>query len=203
MTLPILTYDNFLANPDAVRQSAIASGFGSWRPTKGAIGSSVYDGLNYKGDHATIIETIYNKVGFIGFPNCCLFRVTNEDTERAYVHSDIGEGDTTVIVYLSQHDDKYGTGFFKNKRTGSFAMSPLSELVANPIEFETTKAEINSSTEKEWEEVEFVQGEYNRAVAFKSHRWHRRFPEHGFSKDIETGRMIWIGHFQNPKLGVS
>lgn len=198
--MTLLVLDDFLADPETVRQSALASGFGSWRPNKGTLGAAAYDGMNFYGDHATIIETIYKKVGFIGYPNQCLFRVTNETTESAVVHSDVGAGDTTVIVYLSQHTDKYGTGFFRNVRTGSLTMPPISELVKDMNELAKIKHEIDTSLPAYWEEVEFVQGKYNRALAFKSHRFHRRFPEHGFGTDESSGRMIWIGHFLNPKL---
>ena len=193
----IKVLDNFLADPLAVRESALASGFGSWSPTKGAIGSSVYEGMNFYGDHASIIETVYKKVGMIGYPNSMLFRVTNSDTERAYVHSDNAAGDTTCIVYLSHHADKYGTGFYKHKESDSLAMPPLKALQACPEIFDELKAQINDSSDKYWEQVSFVEGKYNRALIFKSARYHRRFPEHGFGTDEQSGRMIWIGHFKD------
>jgi len=193
-------FDNFLADPDTVRESALASGFGSWKPAKGAIGSSVYEGMNFYGDHATILETIYKKCGFVGFPNSMLFRVTNETTERAYVHSDIAAGDTTCILYLSQHADKYGTGFYRHRESGSFVMPPLDVCMQFPQAFEALKADINDSGERLWEEVEFVQGKYNRAFIFQSARWHRRFPQHGFGVDENSGRMIHICHFRAGKL---
>jgi hypothetical protein len=196
----IKIFDDFLTDPDTVRQSALASGFGSWKPTKGAIGSSVYEGMNFYGDHATILEAIHRKAGFIGYPNSMLFRVTNETTERAYVHSDVTAGDTTCILYLSHHADKYGTGFYRHRETESLVMPPLDQLVHDPVKFEKLKADINESSERIWEEVDFVEGQYNRAIVFKSHRWHRRFPQHGFGSDEESGRMIWIGHFREGRL---
>lgn len=192
--------DDFVADPIRVRQSALESGFGSWKPSKGAIGSSVYDGMNFYGDHATILETIYKKVGFVGFPNSMLFRVTNETTERAYVHSDVTAGDTTCILYLSEHADKYGTGFYRHRETGADFMPPLAELAKYPEFLEKLKADINDSGKHLWEEVQFVEGKFNRAVVFKSHRWHRRFPEHGFGADEHSGRMIHICHFRNGTL---
>lgn len=192
----IQLFDDFLADPAAVRQSALASGFGSWKPSKGAIGSSVYEGMNFYGDHATILEAIHRKVGFLGYPNSMLFRVTNETTERAYVHSDVTAGDTTCILYLSEHTDRYGTGFYRHRETGSLTMAPLAELAQDPTRFERMKADINDSGDHLWEEVQFVEGKLNRAIIFKSHRWHRRFPEHGFGSDEKSGRMIWICHFR-------
>lgn len=196
----IRVFDDFLVDPKTVRQSAIASGFGSWKPSKGAIGSSVYEGMNFYGDHATILETIYKKAGFVGFPNSMLFRVTNETTERAYVHSDVTAGDVTCILYLSQHADRYGTGFYRHRETGADFMPPLDELAKYPAAFEKLKTDINDSGEHLWEEVQFVEGKFNRAVVFASHRWHRRFPEHGFGADEHSGRMIHICHFRNGKL---
>jgi Family of unknown function (DUF6445) len=192
--------DHFLRDPDAVRQSALASGFGSWSPKKGLMGLTAYAGLNFYGDHATIIETLYKTVGLIGFPNSMLFRVTNEDTERAMVHSDAGAGDVTCIVYLSQHEDKYGTGFYRNKRTGSVVQPPFTELLKDHDEFARLKREIDESKDEDWEELEFVQGRYNRALIFKSHHFHRRFPEHGIGTDETSGRLIWIGHFREAQL---
>jgi hypothetical protein len=185
--------DNLLGNPKRVRQSALDSGFGSWRPKKGAIGSSVYDGMNFYGDHASIIEAIYKKIGMVGYPNSMCFRVTNETTERAYVHSDVTAGDTTCILYLSEHSEGYGTGFYRHKRTGSMVMPPLKEI----SDLATLQAEINDSSAEHWEEVEFVKGVFNRAVIFRSHRYHRRFPEHGLGTDENSGRMIHITHFKD------
>ena len=195
----VVVFDDFLADPDAVRNSALVSGFGSWRPSNGILGAAAYDGMNFYGDHAPIIEAIYGHAGFVGFPNSMVFRITNETTERAVVHSDVGAGDTTCIVYLSQHADKYGTGFYRNKRLDSLAMPPIDELLKEPDEFARIKQEISESRPECWEEVEFVHGKYNRAVVFKSHRWHRRFPEHGFGTDAPSGRMIHITHFRDGK----
>lgn len=192
--------DDFLADPETVRNSALASGFGSWRPAKGDVGSSVFDGINFYGNHHTIIETIYKKIGFIGYPASTCFRVTNESTERAYVHSDVAAGDTTVIVYLSQHDDRYGTGFYRHRESDSLAQPPFSVLAKMPAAWEQLKHDINDSSDKYWEEIQFVDGIYNRALVFKSNRFHRRFPEHGFGTDEKSGRMIWIGHFKDGQI---
>src|ERR1700678_136733 len=105
--------DNFLKDPVAVRNSVLNCGFGTWRPSKGKAGSDYYDGLGFYGDHAPIVETIYKKVGMIGYPNSMVFRVTNEATDAGIVHSDAGAGDTTCFLYLSSHSEKYGTEFYK------------------------------------------------------------------------------------------
>jgi len=192
----IRVFDDFLKDPEAVRQSALASGFGTWRPNKGAIGDTAYDGINFYGDHARVIEAVYRKAGFLGIPNSMCFRVTNEGTERAYVHSDNAAGDMTCIVYLSRHSDRYGTGFYRHRESDSVTMPSLSELIADPTKMAKIKAEISDSSEKYWQEEQFVQGAFNRAVIFKSACYHRRFPIHGFGSGPEDGRMIHISHYK-------
>lgn len=108
-----IVLDNFLKDPDAVRQSVLNCGFGTWRPSKGRSGADYYDGLGFYGDHAPIIETIYKRVGMIGYPNSMVFRVTNENTSKGVIHTDEGAGDTTCFLYLSSHVGRYGTAFYE------------------------------------------------------------------------------------------
>ena len=48
--------DNFCTDPDAVRLSAIQSGFGTWKPNKGEVGSSNYEGMSFWGKHALMLS---------------------------------------------------------------------------------------------------------------------------------------------------
>jgi hypothetical protein len=91
----------------------LAAGIGTWRPNKGKSGADYYDGIGFYGDHAPIIETIYKKVGMIGYPNSMCFRVTNEGTGEGVIHSDAGAGDMTCFLYLSAHPERYGTEFYR------------------------------------------------------------------------------------------
>jgi hypothetical protein len=108
----LLVLDDFLKDPTAVRASVLAAGLGTWKPNKGASGADYYEGLGFYGDHAPIIETLYKKVGLIGYPNSMVFRVTNESTAPGVIHSDAAAGDTTCFLYLSSHAQKYGTEFY-------------------------------------------------------------------------------------------
>jgi hypothetical protein len=164
-----IVIDNFLKDPVAVRNSVLSAGFGTWRPNKGKSGADYYDGIGFYGDHAPIIETIYKRVGVIGYPNSMCFRVTNETTEKGVIHSDAAAGDTTCFLYLSSHPDKYGTAFYR--KSGD-----------------------------DWVEEEFVRGQFNRIVVFKSQYYHCRFPLNGIGNDEITGRLVWVGHFKDGAL---
>jgi hypothetical protein len=123
------------------------------------------------------------------------FRVTNQDTEGAYVHSDRESGDYTCVAYLSSHDQLSGTGFFRHRQTGMTHMPTFEELSKDPELFSRLKQEMVSGSDEHWEQLDFVRGLYNRAVIFDAPRFHARSPRHGFSSTAEDGRMVWVCHF--------
>jgi hypothetical protein len=191
----ITVIDGFCPRIDEVRQSALASGFGTWRPNKGEVGSSVYEGMSFWGRHSLMTHALSFYMGRPIFPNSMFFRVTNEDTEAAYVHSDRESGDYTCIVYLSDHTEVSGTGFYRHRETGMTHMPSFAELSQKPEFFSQLKAEMVGGSDEHWERLDFVRGLYNRAVIFDAPRFHARHPKHGFASTPEDGRLIWACHF--------
>jgi hypothetical protein len=188
--------DEFVADPERVRQSALESGFGTWRPNKGEVGSSIYTGMNFWGDHGTLLRSLARAMGSPVYPNSMFFRVTNTDTEGAYVHSDREMGDYTAIVYLSKHEDEgSGTGLFEHIETGMRAMPSFAELRKDPAFFEKLKGEMVNGNPAHWNLLKFVLGRFNRAFIFEAPLFHSRFPKHGYGETAEDARMIWACHF--------
>lgn len=191
----ITIIDSFTPLIDTVRQSALLSGFGTWRPNKGDVGSSIYDGMNFWGKHSVMLHALTHVMGRPIYPNNMFFRVTNEDTEAAYVHSDRESGDFTCIVYLSEHVEPSGTGFYRHRATGMTHMPSFAELSNDPGFFEQLKREMVGGSDEHWEQLDFVRGIYNRAVIFDAPRYHARSPRHGFARTVDDGRMVWVCHF--------
>lgn len=187
--------ENFTPRIDEVRESALASGFGTWRPNTGEVGSSIYEGMNFWGKHALMLHALAFYMGQPVYPNSMFFRATNEDTEGAYVHSDRESGDFTCIVYLSAHNDRYGTSFYRHRASGMTCMPSFAELREQPDLFEQLKREMVEGSDEHWELMDFVRGAYNRAVIFDAPRFHARSPRHGFGSMPEDGRLIWACHF--------
>jgi hypothetical protein len=187
--------ENFTPHADRVRASALAAGFGTWRPNKGEVGSSMYDGMCFWGDHALMVAALTRSFGQPIIPNSMFFRVTNEDTESAYVHSDREAGDFTCVAYLSEHEEPSGTGFYRHRRTGMTRMPSFDELRAGPEEFAKLKDEMVRGSADDWDLLDFVRGEYNRAVIFEAPLFHARHPRHGFADTPESGRLVWVCHF--------
>jgi hypothetical protein len=188
----MLVVDDFLDDPIRVRNSALAAGFGTWRPNRGEVGSSVYDGMCFWGDHGALLRKLSAAMGHPVYPNSMFFRSTNRYTEGAYVHSDREMGDYTAIVYLSKHvADGSGTGFYRHRATGMTEMPPLDEIRSN----EQLKREMVEGSDEVWERYAFTPGNFNRCLIFEAPLFHARMPRHGYGATPEHGRMVWACHF--------
>jgi hypothetical protein len=192
----ITLIDNFSPRIDDVRASALQAGFGTWRPNKGEVGSSNYDGMNFWGRHSLMLHALTQYMGRPIYPNSTFFRVTNAETESAYVHSDREAGDYTCVAYLSDHGDTVsGTGFYRHRESGMTHMPSFAELAMTPRQFEKLKREMVEGSDQHWEQLDFVRGLYNRAVIFDAPRFHARCPKNGIADTDAAGRMVWVCHF--------
>lgn len=188
-------FDDFCPAIAVVRDSALQSGFGTWRPNKGEIGSSVYDGMNFWGKHSMMLHSLACAMGRPVYPNSTFFRVTNKETEKAYVHSDRESGSWTCVAYLSEHKEASGTGFYRHRKSGLVEM-PTFEKMRHKKRFAALKRDMVKGGDKEWEQLDFVRGVFNRAVVFRAPLFHARCPKNGFGTTAEGGRMVWVTHFE-------
>lgn len=190
----IEVFDDFVENPEAVRQSALRSGFGSWRPHKGDIGADFYEGVNFWGDHATLFKALHKKIGAI-IPSSMFFRITNPKMEHALIHSDREYGENTAIVYLSPKSKALsGTAFYRHRETDWIDMPPLDELISLPS-FPRLRQQMLDANDQDWVEWKFVEGTYNRCLVFDAPKIHCRIPKVGFGSTEEDSRCVWVCHF--------
>lgn len=192
----IIIAENFCPQIDLVRASALEAGFDTWNPaTKGEVGSSRYEGMGFWGKHSFMLKSLALTIGKPIYPNNMFFRVTNEGTEKAYVHSDRHSGDFTCVAYLSDHKNSdSGTGFFRHRDLGLTEMPTFEDQKESGI-FDRLSKDMVEGDEKDWEMTHFVKGIYNNAVIFRAPLFHSRFPKHGIGKTAEEGRLIWACHF--------
>lgn len=192
--------DGFCGQLDRVRDSAFAAGFDTWNPNKGEVGSSVYEGMGFWGDHALMVTSLMRAIGGVAVPNSMFFRVTNVGMERAYIHSDRESGSHTCVAYLTDHAEQSGTAFFRHKRTGLEEMPSFEQLRESGL-MDELKADMVSRDPGKWEQVDYVAGRKNRALIFHAPLFHSRFPLDGIGSTPDAGRMVWVSHFH--KLGPS
>lgn len=188
-----LVIDNFCPEIEQVKASVYAAGFDTWRPNKGEVGSSIYEGMGFWGDHALLLRSLMRATGPI-VPNSMFFRVTNVGMERAYIHSDRESGNHTCVCYLSEHDEESGTAFFRHKRTGLTEMPSFQEMKEMGV-FDELKEDMVSRDPDKWEQIDYVRGRYNRALIFNAPLFHSRYPLEGIGHSAATGRLIWASHF--------
>lgn len=187
--------DGFCERIEQVRQSCINSGFGKWAPNQGLVGSSKYDGMNFNGDHALMLHSLAAAVGGAVFPNAMFFRVTNKETEKAYIHSDRTAGNYTCIAYLSKHSENTGTAFWRHRHTGLTYLPPVEVQKAEGI-FEELKEDMVLADPDKWEQLDYVRAVFNRALLFQAPLFHSRSPLTGFGP-TEHGedRVVWVSHY--------
>jgi len=194
----VIIKDDFCNEIDAVLASTFASGYGTWRPNKGEVGSSVYTGMNFWGEHAKLLRCLSQALGGARiFPNSMFFRATKPGDEKAYIHSDREAGSWTAIVYLTKHEELSGTGFFRHRSTGITEMPSFDELRANPEFFSQLKTEMVEGKDEVWEQTDFVRGIKNRCLIFNAPLFHARFPKDGLGDGSdESARIVWVCHFE-------
>jgi len=188
--------DHYTDYAEDVRDSALAAGFGTWKPESSEVGSGIYAGMGFVGDHAIMLRSLMYHTGNVIVPNSVFFRNTNVGHERAYIHSDRDFGAHTAIVYLSEHDEEYGTAFYKHKPTGRIEMpDPITMMVDYPDLWAQLKEDMVSRDPDKWERIGFVEGKFNRGVIFEAPLFHSRFPLDGIGNSPDNGRLIWASHF--------
>ena len=192
----VIIAENFCPQIDDVRSSALVAGFGTWVPaTKGEVGSSRYEGMGFVGTHSHMLKALALTIGKPVYPNKMFFRLTNTETEKAYIHSDRHAGDFTCVAYLSQHEGQgSGTGFWRHRDLNITEM-PTFEQMHEDGTFDRLSKDMVSGDPKDWEMTHFCNGAYNNAVIFRAPLFHSRFPIHGIGKTTEEGRLVWVAHF--------
>lgn len=189
-----MVVDDFCHDLDRVKDSAFAAGFDTWRPNKGEVGSSVYEGMGFWGDHSLMIASLMRIMGGPVVPNSMFFRATNVGMERAYIHSDREAGNHTCVVYLTDHAEQSGTAFFRHKRTGWTSMPPMQQMRELGV-MDEMKADMVSRDPDKWEQVDYVRGKKNRALIFDAPLFHSRYPLDGIGSTPEDARIVWVTHF--------
>jgi hypothetical protein len=186
--------DHFCPHLDEVRKSALAAGFDTWNPNKGEVGSSVYEGMGFWGNHALMIRSLMHAIGGVAIPNTMYFRYTTPGMEKAYIHSDRESGNHTCVCYLTDHEEEYGTAFYVHKRTGLAEMPSFIQMQEMGV-LEELKADMVSRDPSKWVQTDFVRGKKNRALIFNAPLFHSRFPVEGIGLSADDARMVWVSHF--------
>lgn len=193
----IFIKEDFCDHILAVRESALAGGFGTLKPATADMGSAEYEGMGFLGRHDLMMRALVAAHGGRPvFPGAMFFRVTKPGMEKSYVHSDRMHGDWTCIVYMSEHKDECsGTEFYRHRKTGLLEMPFPGEMRERKI-FDSMNHDMRNGDDSVWEKMDFVRGVFNRAVIFHAPLFHARCPREGLGDGSDTtARMTWVCHY--------
>jgi hypothetical protein len=183
MEISTIIVDNFLDNPDSVRESALASNINITGDFPGFRSNpSSQDYSNYAKEK---IEKILN-LKIIEWESCfntvtkcdevqgtTRFQLCLEGT-KTWIHSDPTEW--TGILYLTPNAPvDSGTAVYRHKKTKIYIHTD-----ENPAN--------DSNVYEAWEIIAFVGNLYNRLAIIKGHMYHRSLVS-GFGHDKYSGRL--------------
>lgn len=181
MEISTIIVDNFLENPNVVRESALASNIDTTGNFPGFRSDpSSQDYSNYVKEK---IEKILN-LKIIEWENCfnpftkcdevqgtTRFQLCTSGTET-WIHSDPSEW--TGILYLTPDAPaSSGTAIYRHKKTGVYIH---------------TEEDSVDDVYEAWEIIAFIGNLYNRLAILKGHMYHRSLLS-GFGHDKYSGRL--------------
>jgi len=195
MPTSLLVVDDFLENPEAIRQTALGL---SYTHSGNFPGRNSLERLDLPGlaDHVShLVGEPLQPVSPPGSHGKCRLTLAS-DPRIAKIHVD--ESQWSGILYLSRPQDcRVGTRFFRHKRTGT-DRAPITATEAQAMGFasvaeacaDVLRDEMKMSA---WEQTFEIPMRFNRLVLLRPWLWHTSTP--GFGNSVENGRLIQVMFF--------
>lgn len=187
MNLNFLIIDDFLENPDAVRESAMQTDFhrsGPWPGLRSDLADSEYNDYVKKKIEKILNLKIVNWQNHYNnepFDTSC-FQLCLENS-YTWIHRDRCE--FTGILYLTPDAPvTSGTGIFRHKPTGIY------QYFENNV--------VDDKDENSWEIISYAGNVYNRLLIFRGCLYHRSLMP-GFGNDKYSGRLTQTFFFNTEK----
>lgn len=203
MQSSLLIVDDFLNDPDRVRQQALKLDYPEQRgvfPGRNSQQRLQLDGLSEVVSHL-VGEPLVPAPPNQSHGKCRVTLASDEGLGR--VHIDVSSW--SGILYLSKAEDcRGGTEFFRHKRTGwdRFPLD-INEIRKGGFssfqEAQKVLVEEEGTNEDRWESVMNVPMRYNRLVLLRPWLWHTAGP--GFGDKLENGRLVYLMFFVPPPQG--
>lgn len=185
----LLVKDNFLPDPERVRQEVLARDF------KDEIGP---DGGVYKHIQLRPVnefsEFLSAAVGRPVKQSLTMVRASYAGEEpHCFVHSDQICAEFASVLYLNEPSEcSGGTAFWQHLKTGWISLPTEAAIKSRgkSPKREYAKVESDWNVEDAWEKHSFVEMAFNRFVTYPSRRFHSRYPQTSFE-----GRLIWVSFY--------
>jgi hypothetical protein len=175
MDLNLMVIDNFLDDPDAIREFALGKEFN----VRGN-----YPGVRARWENARYTEELDSKLYEIIGSNVTHsgaskeFQICTEHEDKNWIHHDTKT--LAGVLYLTPNAPlDYGTSIFRNKKTG---------IVSGD---QATTEDIDIKKEEDWEETIRIGNVYNRLILYNGMLYHRS-NNFGFGKTLDYSRLTQV-----------
>lgn len=192
---PVAIFDNFLADPEAVRAEFLRLTFSD------VIGPA--DGATYK--RVSVLppnqfeEELSKAVGKPVKQRYSVVRLNYAgEFPNQRVHSDDSYDRFAAVLYLNRPEDcKGGTAFWKHKKTGWEFLPTNRQVRSHGKSPDRTLKEIVASAdvESDWEQTRLAEMKFNRVIVYPTSLFHSRYPFEAFGSTPEDGRLIFCSFF--------
>lgn len=185
----ILVRNNFLADPKAERERALAAVYETIQ----------HNGLTYRGmsEQAEGPECAEIRA-ILGFHRGKIVtgyrRYLADEENETYIHSDANIAKWTAVLYLNEPDQCQGGTAFWRYRPYNWVGLPTAEgLAAQGLEDEPSlwdRVLADGHDERKWEMHNYVPLGWNRLILFDSRLFHSRYPKRSFGTSVADARLI-------------
>lgn len=173
--------EDFLPDPDAVRQAGLRMEYEDWEGPDGAVYKRIAR-VEVK-QVREMLEAMFGQIDLLGMAYRLNYK--NEPPNQS-IHSDMGWGTHALVLYLS--DGPSGTAFWQHTATGANRILPGDMEL-----FEQIKDDFEN--EDAWDQRAFVKMDYNKALIYSGELFHSRYPFKAFGDSPENGRLILVAFF--------
>lgn len=181
MNVNLIVADDFLPNPEQVREAALKSDFGP----------RVHDGVTYQGvgvsNQPDFSPLLANLLGSNVAIRMSFFRCMVEGEEpTSYIHADNACAAFAGVLYLNKPEQcRGGTAFWRHKQTDWTSWYPgYGPEVAKKIQ-------ADGQDESLWVQESLIGMRFNRFITYPTTQFHSMYPKAPWAKDRENARLIW------------
>ena len=198
----LIIIDDFLADPDEIRQAALSLEYRKPNEQKNYPGRNSTQRLNYPGLDEIVSELTGEKVVGSAERNAhghCRVSLAGDDEARKYfVHVDLGVVWSGLLYLTLPEHCRGGTEFYRHVETDA-DRAPIypHELAAAGVEYYGEAADKivqkDSNDRTKWEHTSTIPMRYNRLVLLRPWFYHTAGPSFGTS--MENGRLVQLFFF--------
>ena len=194
----VIVIDDFLRNPDEVRQRALGLTYqvGGRYPGLNSSEKITIEGLDQIVSHL-VYEPVRAPWTEDFSHGSCRVSLASHNDKPARIHID--QSHWSGILYLSRPEDcQGGTEFFRHipTKTDHLPLTPAALKEAGFSSYDDLKKEIlekDALDRSKWELTMTVPMRFNRLVLLQPQYWHTSGP--GFGDSLENGRLVYLMFF--------